>query len=95
MSQAIRMKANPPILGRTMLYERLRDGTIHLLDWNLVSTTLGLMIEPRTMIRATGNMQNSDPYENGYTDMLEVPQATLFATYNFGGSQWPRVYNSQ
>jgi hypothetical protein len=84
-----------PILNRTLLYERLRDGTIHLLDFQIVGTSLGTMIEPRCLTRQTGAVANSDPYENGYDDIREVNKDSMFSSLGFGGSQWPRNWNTQ
>lgn len=84
---------NTPILRRTLLYERLRDGTYSLLDFCIVNTTLGAMVEPRTLNRATGAMRNDDVYDSAFNDILEATPAVLGAI-GFSGQQWPRVYNS-
>lgn len=80
---------SPPILSRTLLWERLSDGTIHLLDWNLVTTSLGVMVEPRTLLHANGAMKDEDLLESGYTDMTVLQSDSFYATYHFAGSQWP------
>ena len=84
---------NAPILTRTLLYERLRDGSFALLDFCLVNTTLGTMIEPRPLIKASGKMVNEDVYDSAFTDIQEATPSLVNAV-QFSGSQWPRVYNS-
>jgi hypothetical protein len=78
-----------PILTRTLLWERLGDGSIHVLDWNLVNTSLGLMVEPRVMLRESGAIKDEDLAESGYSDMTVLQSDNFFATYGFAGSQWP------
>jgi len=78
-----------PILTRTLLWERLSDGSIHLLDWNLVNTSLGVMVEPRVLLRDSGAIKDEDLFESGYTDMMVLQSDSFFATYWFSGSQWP------
>lgn len=83
-----------PILSRSMLLSRLRDGTLQHLDYNLVQTTLGPMIEPRTLIRASGAMKNDDVYDSNFTDVVIVSDAERLALGINGWSQWPRVFNT-
>jgi hypothetical protein len=80
-----------PITGRTLLWEFLPDGTtIHQLDWNLVETSLGTMVEPRIMNRGIfDDIKNEDLSENGYTAILKLSSKDLYTTYNFIGTQWP------
>jgi hypothetical protein len=89
---------NAPIRSRTMLLMQLRDGTLRHLDWNLVTTTLGRMLEPRTLIKATGAMKNEDPYDSGFTDVLVLTEADAVQVGVRGGlgggDCWPRVFNS-
>jgi len=83
-----------PITSRTMLFERLRDGTFRHLDFNLVNTSLGAMIEPRTLIRANGAMRNEDVYESAFTDWLVLDGATIGQFGLTACNQWPRVFNT-
>lgn len=85
------MKA--PILRRTLLYERLRDGSFRLLDFAIVNTSLGAMIEPRTLFRPGGGMVNEDVYDSSFTDLLEATPGVL-ASVGFGGEQWPKQFNN-
>lgn len=84
-----------PILSRTMLLEKLRDGTFRHHDWNLVTTTLGAMLEPRTLVRPGGEMKNDDVYDSNYTDWLVLDGAAESGLLDAGLSlQWPRVFNT-
>jgi len=84
---------NAPITSRTLLWERLSDGSIHLSDWCLVVTSLGVMVEPRLMTRQTGDIKNEDLFDSAYSDLQAMP---TLPTGNYGldqlafaGSQWP------
>lgn len=77
-----------PILTRTLLWETLSDGTIHVLDWQLVQTSLGQMIEPRTLVRPIGDVKDEDLFESGFTDMRKVQSDAMWGLFNFAGSQW-------
>ena len=86
---------NVPILSRTLLYRRLpRGGGYELLDWCIVNTTLGAMVEPRTIMRNGGDIKNTDVFDAAFTDIQLVDDAAL-ASLGFAGTQWPRVYNTQ
>ena len=78
-----------PITSRTLLYERLSDGSLHQHDWNLVQTSLGAMIEPRTLWRPGGDQQDEDLLESAYTTLQAMTVDTLLSDYGFAGSQWP------
>jgi len=80
----------PPIHARTLLWETLEDGTIHILDWNLVTTSLGTMVEARTINRSSiGDTQNEDLVDSGYTSIQKMSSQDLYRLYGFVGSQWP------
>ncbi len=83
-----------PITSRTLYWERLDDGTIHVLDWNLVAhQTLGAMVESRNITRI-GPTKNEDLYDSSYTEIAVAPPLPsgnyAFDQAIFGGStQWP------
>ena len=81
-----------PIVNRTAFYEVLRDGTVRDLEWNLVQTTLGAMVEPRTLLLSTANLQAQDPYDSGITERRLNPGVGLFEFT--GGQQWPATFNT-
>lgn len=79
-----------PILARTLLWETLSDGTVHQLDWNLVETNLGTMVEPRIMSRRSqDDMRHENLSDAGYTGIAKMSTADLYANYHFFGVQWP------
>lgn len=83
-----------PLRGRTLLYEVLpRTKEKRLLDFCLVETTLGPMIEPRLVTRASGAMQNEDVYDSCFTDIREVDE-TLRGQLGLNSFQWPVIYNA-
>ncbi len=77
-----------PILTRTLLWEALSDGTIHQLDWNLVTTSLGTMVEPRSLVRQS-DFKNEDFVDSGYSGMRKLQSDTMYTQIGFAGSQWP------
>ena len=83
-----------PVTTRTLVWERLEDGTIHLLDWCLVNTSLGMMVESRCITKQTGDIRDEDLFDSSFTDMAVIPPAPSgnyafdqVAFYN--GAQWP------
>lgn len=85
-----------PILSRTQLFDTLpsRSGnrramTFYNLDWCLVNTSLGAMLEARPAIR-TGFAANEDPYDTDFNDRLPMARTQLYATFNSGGDLVPR-----
>jgi len=38
-----------PILDRTLVIEKRKNGTFRLLDWNLANTDVGAVVEPRQL----------------------------------------------
>jgi len=86
---------NAPITSRTLLFERLRDGSFRILDYTVVGTSLGTMLEPRTLIRANGAMTNEDVYGSSFTGW-EILDGASVGQYKASGlsEQWPKVFNS-
>ena len=79
-----------PILRRTLLYQKLpRNGGIRLLDFNLVATSLGTMIESRSINRAAGSAANEDVFDNSFTDMQPADDATFGQIQGLNSLQWP------
>lgn len=86
---------NAPILSRTALFDTLRDGSLRRLDWNLVNTSLGAMLEPVTLYRDGGTMKNDDVYDSAFTDVKVIGGTDVALLTQCGlSSQWPRVFNS-
>ncbi len=80
---------------RTLLYAPLPDGSFRLLDWCLINTSIGAMMEMRPLIRRSdGDLVNEDMNlsEWRFTDIQPFDAGTLFAVTNSGGDLWPRNY---
>lgn len=84
-----------PITSRTLLYETLDDGSFHLLDFCLVTTSLGTMVELRNITRRPGDdIRNEDIVDSGFTNLQLVKVGQPTGDYGldqllFNGSQWP------
>lgn len=87
---------NVPVLTRTACFRKLRDGSIQHMDFNLVATTLGGMIEPRTLYRDGSAIKNDDVYDSNYTDMRVLDETEIAFYWNtpLSAVQWPKVYNT-
>jgi len=85
-----------PILDREMFYDTLRNtGTLRLLDWQLVNTEVGAMLEPRPLSFAE---IGADQAQIDLTDMSvnrisPSDEDTFFSVYLGGGQQLPRDYS--
>ena len=84
-----------PILSRECFFDRLRDGSYRDLDWNLVNTSLGGMVEPRALVGGHGNgrQTNVDLKDASFTDRRELDEDTLFRLLGTAGHQLPVDYN--
>lgn len=82
-----------PILNRQCFYRRLPDGTFRDLDWNLVNTSLGAMIEPRQIrVFDGGKVVNADVYDASFNDRREFNEDKLFSHLGISGTQLPVDY---
>jgi len=90
-----------PIVSRTLLYELLDDGSISLVPFTLVSTSIGQMVEWRVVtLRPGDDIKNADEVDMSFTDILRVSKSTPSGHYALdqlllNGSQWPhyRTYD--
>lgn len=89
-----------PITSRTLLYETLEDGTSHLLDFCLVTTSVGTMVEWRNIARRPGDeIKNEDVVDSSFTNFQLVREGQATGNYAldqllFNGSQWPHYRTS-
>ena len=81
-----------PVTARTLIYNRLRDGSIKLSDWAVVNTSLGAMMELRSSVSASG--VNVDPYDGNFTDIMEVSESKMFSLFGVSADAVPRIYNT-
>lgn len=82
-----------PITSRTLLYKRLSDSTIRILDWTIVTVSLGVMVESRCITRQSGAIQNEDLLDSSCSDVQPV---AALPTGNYAldqlayaSAQWP------
>lgn len=66
-----------PILSRERFYARTREGHFRDLDFNLVQTSIGAMVEPRQVRLVDGGAWNSDIEEYSFDRQSEADPATL------------------
>jgi hypothetical protein len=85
-----------PILNREQFYDVLGDGTFRTLDWCLVSTELGAMIESRPtcmMGFGLGPTTNVDMIDMSFNKVSYMDEGKFFATFNTGGYAFPKSVN--
>ena len=82
-----------PILSSTRFFETLQNGLSRDLDWQMVQTTLGVMLEPVPVLFDSVNLQTRDLYDCGYTERLVNPGGPLFSLTS--GDQWLGALNKQ
>ncbi|HEX7767271.1 MAG TPA: hypothetical protein VF443_11190 [Nitrospira sp.] len=85
---------NVPILSRTTFYTPQASGTLRHLEWNLVQTTLGGMIEPRTLYRPGENVKLDDVHDSDFTDIkvLSKVDAGFYSSTPLFSNQWPKQF---
>lgn len=82
-----------PILNREAFYQKLRDGSFVDLQWNLVQTSLGAMVEPRPLRGEGSKMNNFDPYDASFTRRTEFNADTFYSLFGTYGQQIPVDFN--
>lgn len=78
-----------PILDREVFYDKLNDGTFRELEFALVNTSLGAMIEPRpcAMISATGKITPVDVVDASFNRMTQMDEDAMQRLTGFSGRQ--------
>ena len=85
-----------PIIERVALFQRLRDNTLRQLDWNIVETSLGKMLEPRAFFRAdSDDIKNVDVYDANYTSIRILDAGAFANEFQTDGIQFPSDFNTQ
>jgi hypothetical protein len=85
-----------PILSREIFYDQLGDGTFRILDWCLVSTELGGMIESRHPTLAghgTTPVANTDVVDCSFTKISQMNEDKFFTLFNTAGWQIPKDFS--
>ncbi|HEX7767270.1 MAG TPA: hypothetical protein VF443_11185, partial [Nitrospira sp.] len=82
-----------PITSRTLYYQQLSDGTFRLADWMLSTTSLGVMVEPRTVQRPFNNIKDEDGFDSSISTISVLPAMPTgvyaFDQMAYAGTQWP------
>lgn len=66
-----------PILSREAFYTRTREGKYRDLDFNIVTTSIGTMVEPRFGRYVDGGVWNGDVEEYSFDRRTEADPTTL------------------
>lgn len=92
----------PGITGRTALFTRLRTGRLRRLDFNLVNTDLGAMVEPNQSIpgfgvgagtpSVVGDTPNDGLTDNAVDEILIVNEDEILSQIFTSGLQTPRLW---
>ena len=83
-----------PILNRELFYTRLRDGSYRDLDWQLVNTSLGAMVEPRQIVGIDRQkVVQRDVYDSSFTRRTEFNEDQFFSLMGTAGQQVPVDFN--
>lgn len=79
-----------PILSRETFYDTNPDGSLRLLDWNLVNTSLGAMVEPRQVGGPDGGrIRPIDLIDAGITRLVPLQEDVFFRHFGVHGRQLP------
>lgn len=84
-----------PVRSREHFYTRLRDGSFLSLDWNVVDTTLGAMVEPRQLMYGNRKITQVDVTEISFNKVSEIDGNQFWRLYGTGGNQLPVDFNRQ
>lgn len=85
-----------PIRKRELLFGRMRrTGQLYPLDWNLVDTELGGMLEPRQVLGPDpGKIVVADVEFNSVDRITEINEDQMQDIFCGGGYQLPRDFNA-
>lgn len=86
-----------PILNRQAFYTKQRGGSYRDLDWNLVNTSLGGMVEPRQIVSLDGNkVSDKDRFDgDDFNERREMSDDDFYRLTGTGGQQLPILTNGQ
>lgn len=91
------------ILNRTVLFGRLPNGTLRRLDFNLINTDLGAMVEPNQSTpnnkgegvgapSIVGDTPADSLSDNAFNEWLLVNEDEIVGNLMTSGLQTPRLY---
>jgi hypothetical protein len=81
-----------PIVSRTLLWRRLSDGTVQVLDWNTVTTSLGAMVESRSIAKARDGIADENLFDSSFSALSVapvVPSGNYALDQLMSSAQWP------
>lgn len=86
-----------PVLSREMFYGKLPDGSFYLLDWNLINTELGAMVEPRQIVgfddgQIAPEIANT---ELSFNKISQIDENTFYDLMGSGGQQASTVFDRE
>jgi hypothetical protein len=86
--------AKTPITDRTVFQVKNPDGTYRFLDWQLVNTSIGAMMEPRAVpFPASLSGTNLRSYQSESFDRIEIlDEDKLTRFFGVSGHQLPSDY---
>lgn len=85
-----------PILSRECYYDVRRDGSFVDLDWNLVNTSLGAMVEPAMQSVVLSPVVQLDLDDMvSFNRRVQMDETVMFGTLGTAGIQVPSDYNTQ
>ena len=82
-----------PILSREGFYKTSLGGTLVPLDWNLINTNLGVMLEQRQMGPARNPLKDIDAIDAGFTRFADIDEHRLQFLFSTGGSALPTNFS--
>jgi hypothetical protein len=83
-----------PILSREIFYDVLGDGSYRWIDWALVGTELGAMVEANVegVISGVGPVTNMDMVDISFTKISKFDEGKFIDTFSTGGYLFPKDY---
>ena len=83
-----------PILYREAFYDVLNDGSYRDLDWNLVNTSIGACMEPRSLLGfGTGKITNIDVVDASINKRSQLDEDTMYRLMGTAGRLFSIDFN--
>lgn len=84
-----------PILSREIFYDVLNDGSFRELDFALVNTSLGAMIESRSIasVPASGKITQVDAVDASFNRITQMDEDLFYRLFGHSGRQVLQDFN--
>ena len=84
-----------PILDRTVFYDTLNDGTLRTLDFCLVNTSLGAMVESRSIaaVPSNGKVTQVDAVDASFNRITQMDENDFYKLTGVNGRQLLQDFN--